>query len=295
MIFLALLTKELRLRFRSERAIWVLVVYVLLLGAIGLITLANATANTSPYYNSVDPTGRILYYPLSIVQFFLIIFITPAFTATAINGEKERQTYDLLLASRLSGFALAGGKLLAGLMNVLLLIAAAIPLFSLVFFFGGVSLGQFLAMLVVFCVTVLLIGTVSLFLSTILRRPAVSTAVAYAVCLLWLGFPLLGVLLIARQTSTINTILTTLVNVHPLLALASVEPGFPWSPSGWLALPPWVVFACVNLFVTLFFFWVTTYLVRPKFLRLGKKPVFSSHAPPAAAHEKKKRIQGDTP
>jgi ABC-type transport system involved in multi-copper enzyme maturation permease subunit len=273
MIFLALLTKELRLRFRSERAIWVLVVYVLLLGAIGLLTLANATANTSPYYNPVDPTGRTLYYPLSVVQFFLIIFITPAFTATAINGEKERQTYDLLLSSRLSGFALAGGKLLAGLMNVLLLIAAAIPLFSLVFFFGGVSLAQFLAMLVIFCVTVLLIGTVSLLLSAILRRPAVSTAVAYAVCLLWLALPLLGAVVMAREPSAINDVMTALVNVHPLLALATVEPGFPWSPSGWLGLPPWLVFTCVNLFVTVLLFLLTTRLVRPKFLRLGKKHV----------------------
>lgn len=267
MIFLALLTKELRLRLRSERAIWVLVVYVLLLGVIGLITLVNITTNINPYANPIYSTGKILYYPLSLFQFLFIIFITPAFTATAINGEKERQTYDLLIGSRLSGFALAGGKLLAGLMNVFLLIVAAIPLFSLVFFFGGVSLGQFLTMLVIFCVTVLLIGTVSLFLSTILRRPAVSTAVAYAVCLLWLGFPILGTVFIVRQASQINDIMTTLVNVHPLLALASVEPDFPWNPSGWLTLPPWVVFACVNLVVTCLFFWLTTLLVRPKFLR----------------------------
>jgi len=266
MIFLALLTKELRIRFRSERAVWVLVVYVLLLGAIGLVVLANAVTNVNPYANSPVPTGKILYYPLSVVQFLLITFITPAFTATAINGEKERQTYDLLLSSRLSGLALAGGKLLAGLMNVFLLIAAAIPLFSLVFFFGGVSLGQFLAMLVIFCVTVLLIGTVSLFLSTILRRPAMSTAVAYAICLLWLGLPILVIAFIVRQTSTINSILTILVNVHPLLALATVEPDFPWNPSGWLALPPWVVFVCVNMLVTLLLFWLTTQLVRPKFL-----------------------------
>jgi ABC-type transport system involved in multi-copper enzyme maturation permease subunit len=271
MIFLALLTKELRLRFRSERAIWLLVVYVLLLGTIGLITLATAAASTSPYYNPLNSTGRTLYYLLSFAQFLLIIFITPAFTATAINGEKERQTYDLLLSSRLSAFALAGGKLLAGLMNVLLLIAATIPLFSLVFFFGGVSLAQFLAMLVIFCVTVLLIGTVSLFLSTILRRPAASTALAYAVCLLWLGFPLFGAVLMVRQTSTLNDMMTILVNVHPLLALMSVEPGLSPGISGWLTLPAWVVFASVNMLVTLFIFWLTTRLVRPKFLRLGKR------------------------
>ena len=236
-----------------------------------MISLINASMNFNLYANSFSIAGRIVYYPLSIVQFLLIIFITPAFTASAINGEKERQTYDLLLSSRLSGFALTGGKLLAGLMNVLLLIAAAIPLFSLVFFLGGVSLEQFLTMLVIFCVTVFLMGTLSIFLSTVIKRPAGSTAIAYVVCLLWLGSPLLLIALFANQSSTAMNIITALANVHPLVALVTVEPGIPWSPSGWLGLPPWVVFTCVNIAVTLVFFWLTTRLVRPSFLRLGTR------------------------
>jgi ABC-type transport system involved in multi-copper enzyme maturation permease subunit len=272
MIFLALLTKELRLRFRNERSIWVLVVYVLLLGAIGILALANASMNAYPYANSLSNTGITIYYFLSVLQLLLIIFVTPAFTATAINGEKERQTYDLLLSSRLSGLALAGGKLLAGIMNVLLLIAATVPLFSLVFFFGGVSLEQFLAMLVIFCVTVFLVGSISLFLSTILRRPAVSTAIAYVICLFWLGLPILFTALL-RESSTVNDLIADLVNVHPLLALLSVEPGFNWPVSRWLTLDPWVFFTCMSMLITLFIFWLTTLLVRPRFLRLRKRHV----------------------
>ena len=271
-MFLALLTKELRLRFRSERVIWVLVVYILFLGAIGIIQLANATANTNSYWNSMSSVGSTLYNLLSIVQFLLIIFITPAFTATTINGEKERQTYDLLLGSRLSSFTLAGGKLLAGLMNVLLLVAAAIPLFSLVFFFGGVSLEEFLATLVILCTTVFTFGTISLFLSAILRRPAASTATAYVVCLLWLGFPLLlQAMFIANQTSTLVDVMTPLANVHPFLALMSIQPGINWNVPGWWGWPTWVVFACVNMLVTVVIFSLTTLLVRPRFLRLGKR------------------------
>ncbi|MBO0794439.1 MAG: ABC transporter permease, partial [Ktedonobacteraceae bacterium] len=117
---------------RRERTIWLMIIYVLLLGAAGWLVV-QTTSNT-PYQPGSSITGTTLYYTLAILQFVLIIFITPAFTATAINGEKERQTFDLLLCSRLSSLALVTGKLVAGMVNALLLIASSVPLFSLLLF-----------------------------------------------------------------------------------------------------------------------------------------------------------------
>src|SRR5438270_12603371 len=112
-------------------------------------------------YNSyaLSTLGTTLYTLFAFVQLFLILFITPAFTTTSINGEKERQTFDLLLCSRLSAFELVAGKLVAGLANALLLIAASIPLFSLVFFFGGVGPAQVVQTTLVFIVTAFVVGT----------------------------------------------------------------------------------------------------------------------------------------
>ncbi|MBV9021689.1 MAG: ABC transporter permease subunit, partial [Ktedonobacteraceae bacterium] len=122
MTFLALLTKELRLRMRRERTVWVVIVYILLMGLLGGFYISRYANTTNGYANSVtlSQTGSVLYILLSFVQLFLILFITPAFTSTSINGEKERQTFDLLLCSRLSSFALVSGKLVAGLANALL-------------------------------------------------------------------------------------------------------------------------------------------------------------------------------
>src|SRR5213080_567535 len=155
MTFLALLTKELRLRLRRERSIWVIIIYLLVMGLLGFLFISRSNA-----YNvySLSSLGTGLYTLLAFVQLFLIMFITPAFTATTINGEKERQTFDLLLCSRLSAFALITGKLVAGLANGLLLIAASIPLFSLVFFFGGVGPLQVFNALLVFVVTAIFVG-----------------------------------------------------------------------------------------------------------------------------------------
>src|SRR5437764_6511115 len=183
MTFAALLTKELRLRLRRERTIWVLISYLLVMTLLGFLFISRN--NPSNGY-TVSTLGYGLYTLLVFVQLFLIMFITPAFTTTSINGEKERQTFDLLLCSRLSAFELVAGKLIAGLVNAFLLIAASIPLFSLVFFFGGVSPAQVLSTVVVFVLTTIVAGTFSLFCSTLLRRPTVSTAVAYTFCVLWM-------------------------------------------------------------------------------------------------------------
>jgi ABC-type transport system involved in multi-copper enzyme maturation permease subunit len=204
MTFLSLLTKELRLRMRRERTIWIIVTYILLMGMLGWLSINSYSAGSGASYSSsgLSNVGLTLYYLLSQLQLFLIIFITPAFTSTTVNGEKERQTFDLLLCSRLSAFSLLSGKLLAGLANALLLIAASAPLFSLVFFFGGVGPVQIIKALIVFVLTTVLAGTFGLFCSTVFKRPAVSTAISYIVCLLWIGLPIVTkILLMSSPTS----------------------------------------------------------------------------------------------
>src|SRR5436305_5300755 len=107
--FVALLTKELRLRLRRERTIWVIIIYLLVMGLLGFIFISES-GSYNAYTLSI--LGRELYTLLASVQLFLTMFITPAFTSTAINGENERQTFDLLLSSQISSFALIAGTLL---------------------------------------------------------------------------------------------------------------------------------------------------------------------------------------
>src|SRR5579885_3517390 len=202
MTFLALLTKELRLRMRRERTIWVIIVYILLMGLLGWFFIGRFT-DYNGFYNSngLSDTGVSLYVLLSMVQLLLIVFITPAFTATTVNGEKERQTYDLLLCSRLSAFSLVSGKLAAGLMNALV------------------------------------VGTFGLFCSTVFSRPAVSTAIAYMAGVIWLIIPLMGIAIdfiwaSVRPASSPNQFPFILV-WNPVEALIST---YPTSYGGGLAV-----------------------------------------------------------
>jgi ABC-type transport system involved in multi-copper enzyme maturation permease subunit len=201
MTFVAMLVKEMRLRMRSERTIWILVLYILLLGLLTWFRL-NRDSTPAISINQWSSVGSDLYRFLLLVQLLLILFITPAFTATAINGEKERRTYEMLICSRISSFSLVTGKLFAGLSNSLLLIAAAIPLFSLIFLLGGVTLFTVLQDLFTFIITAVLIATLGFLCSAVFLRPALSTAVTYALVLFWLLMPIIYNQDLAPSTST---------------------------------------------------------------------------------------------
>jgi ABC-type transport system involved in multi-copper enzyme maturation permease subunit len=220
MTFISLLVKELRVRMRRERTMWIVIGYVLLMGFIGWFFISRSTLSLSYSGSGLSDTGLVLYTLLAQGQLLLIIFITPGLTATTMNGEKEQLTYDMLLCSRLSSFALVAAKLAAGLLNALLLIAAAVPLFSLVFFFGGISFLQFLRGLLVFVMAALTIGSLGLLCSTLFHRPGISTSITYMASMIWIFLPLIS-LSILNSTSDAN-------------ASALIAPS---------ALPPWLQFS----------------------------------------------------
>ncbi|MBE3560364.1 MAG: ABC transporter permease subunit [Ktedonobacteraceae bacterium] len=277
MSFLALLTKELRSRMRRERTVWLMVVYIALLGLAGWLVLQ--TANVPATSNTLSMVGGILYYVLAMLQLFLIIFITPAFTATAVNGEKERQTFDLLLCSQLTGLGLIAGKLLAGMVNALLLIASSVPLFSLLLFFGGVSPTQLLAVLLIYIVTTLFIGNLGLFSSVIIKRPAISTALTYVITLFWLGFPLAISTLwypLTRRSPTSSELFFILA-WNPFAAVVSLDPSTGSSMllriSNTLSLPLWIGYTVIDLAIAIIFFIVSAALARPYFPKIAPAPI----------------------
>lgn len=263
MTFVALLTKELRLRLRRERTIWVIIIYLLVMSSLGFLYITRTNS-----YNaySLSSLGTGLYTLLAFLQLSLILFITPAFTTTSINGEKERQTFDLLLCSRLSSFTLITGKLVAGLTNAFLLIAASVPLFSLVFFFGGVGPDQVLNAALVFIVTAIVVGAFGLFCSTLLKRPPVSTAVTYMLCVVWTLLPwVLAALLNLNSPLTGNTQVSYLFLGNPLLALYSTldfVSGLSFNFFGH-AILPWNSYLVVNLLLTLVLILASMWLVKP--------------------------------
>src|SRR5205823_5207965 len=167
-------------------------VYILLLGGLGWAIFSAMSASARNVFSGSPANyGQALFLSLVIFQMVLLAFITPALTAGAISSERERQTIDLLFVTKLPSFSILWGKLLASMSFVFLLLLLSVPIFSLVFLFGGIELDQVLAAFLVTAVAALTLGVIGIACSTAFRRTLPATVAAYGASFILLAGSLL--------------------------------------------------------------------------------------------------------
>jgi ABC-type transport system involved in multi-copper enzyme maturation permease subunit len=179
MIINPVLLKELKVKMRSWKAVGIIGGYLFILAAVALfITYANAN---DMYASTINPQFSIgAYTGIAVIQFILILFIAPALTAGSIAGERERQTLDLILCTKLAPRSIVIGKLLASMSHILILIIASLPMFSIVFLYGGISVIEIAQLFGFYIVTAIMAGSVGIFFSTYVKRTIAATVLTYA-------------------------------------------------------------------------------------------------------------------
>ncbi len=200
--------KELRGRMRGARAHTVLTVYLVLLSVFAVLIYVTVTESTTSISGqaTVGEIGRTLFGGVVAIEMLLVAFIAPAFTAGAISGEREHQTFELLRTTLLPAYSLVLGKLLSSMAYVVLLLLAAIPLQSIAFFFGGVTETEMILAFVVLMVTALLFSSIGVFFSARAQRTLSASLLTYAVAMFAMfGIPILvGVVMALADFSLDN-------------------------------------------------------------------------------------------
>lgn len=172
------LVKELKLRFRSFKSFSGLMFYlaVICLFIAGFLLLT--TEFTGKGFFRPD-TSFMMFAVLTILQMALVLFITPSLTAGAISSEREKQTLNILLTTTQSSTQIIIGKLLSSVAFLVLMLIAGLPLYSLVFLFGGVSPSQLISIFLFYLLTVVAIGSIGVMFSTITKRTIVAMISTY--------------------------------------------------------------------------------------------------------------------
>jgi hypothetical protein len=200
-VALPVLMKEMRSRMRGTRAPLLLFIGTGLAVLVGLLILMpqwSDLGTREPRYavRAIVDAGRSLFIGLMVLEAILCAVVAPAVTAGAISIEREQQTLEFLLITRLSGANIALGKLASALGLIVMLLLCALPVGALSFLLGAVAPDQLLWAMAVLLSVVLLFGCIGLYCSARYRKTATSVAVAYLVCIAWLGLPalIMGVL-----------------------------------------------------------------------------------------------------
>jgi ABC-2 type transport system permease protein len=185
--------KELRGRMRGWRAATVLIIHLSVLACFASsIYLIIAESASLVGGGQIGQTmGQTLFYSTYLVQLVLVVFLSPAFTAGAISGERERKTIDLLITTLLPSHSLVLGKLISALAYIILLILAALPIQSLALMFGGIVPSEVIIGTILLLITALIAGSVGIFVSSLMRSSIASTVLTYAAILLaTVGIPI---------------------------------------------------------------------------------------------------------
>lgn len=143
-----ILLREMRGRMRTARAFWLLSGFLIAIaGAAVLIYAADYASNQSQ--NNSTNIGQNVFLVLMMTSTIALTFVAPILAANSVAGERERQTFDLLLTTQLTVRQIVFGKLIASLSYCLLLLSAIIPLLGMVFLIGSVDNTQLIIMVLV--------------------------------------------------------------------------------------------------------------------------------------------------
>ncbi len=180
---------------------------VIVLVVIGVNYLAQG-ADTQRGYDTGEMTlgeisqfGAGLFWSVMTAQTVMVLGLTPALVADAIASERQAKTLHYLLASRLEGAEIVLGKLVARLLNVLVLLALVLPILSLLTLIGGVSPAGLVLGDAALASSAFFLAGLAMLVSVLARRPRDAVGAAYLLTGLWLfGPPVALILLLFVQT-----------------------------------------------------------------------------------------------
>lgn len=173
--------RETRVSSRSFRLALVLLIFNGILALVALLNMYSMLAQVRVtaeirYSNFLD-----LYMFVAVLEFVMLIFIMPAITAGSISGERERQTLDLMLSTKMTPAEIVMGKLMASMSTMVLLIVSSFPILALVFVYGGVTMRDMGMLLVCYSAAALFAGSLGVCCSALFRKTTMSTVASYGV------------------------------------------------------------------------------------------------------------------
>ena len=173
------LQRELLVNLRMARAFVLLFVYVALLGVVVLVAWPEGTLDLT---RSPEEAKRLVNL-FFLGQYLLMSLMAPSFASGTISGEKERKTYEMLLASPMRPAAIVVGKLLAALAHLAVLVLCSLPIVMLCVPLGGVHWSEVLATYAAMAASVVAFGMISLACSSYFSRSVAASVVSYLVIL----------------------------------------------------------------------------------------------------------------
>lgn len=175
--------KEMQIGSRSVKIPIVIAIFNGLLSVIAV--MAILITNGTSAFGQYDYTSLQAVFPfLSWVEFVLIGLFTAIITSSAIAGERERQTLEVMMTTPVKPMAIVAGKLGSVVAQMMIFVISSIPIMSIAFILGGLNwlvLPVFVLVMLFLCIY---IGCIGVFCSSFIKK---SVGAVVLTIVIWSG------------------------------------------------------------------------------------------------------------
>lgn len=183
----AVLYKEMTMDMKRPKILIIALLINLFLAPIGICFFIGIVIGAM---NGLCSYRVLAWYLITMVyvEATLLLFITPAITAGSVSLEKERQTLDVLLTTRMTPWEIIKGKYGSDFILLGFMVVSTFPLLSLIFIYGGISFLQLVYLALVLIVFIGFISCFGIFFSSLTKNTILSVILTYLTLMIYISF-----------------------------------------------------------------------------------------------------------
>lgn len=177
--------RDVRVQSRSMKICWGVFAYEVILAIVFFLAMLIIQQQSIYYTNNIYSTLVWLYPVLAVTQFVILGVTVPVRTASAISGERERQTFDIMMTTGMTPFSVIMGKVMTAIVQSMLFVIASMPIMALSFVIGGMSWSYLFWFLAIALLISIFSASIGILCSSICKRSVSAVIMSYGFYLIF--------------------------------------------------------------------------------------------------------------
>lgn len=174
-----IIKRDVRVQSRSMKICWGVFVYELILALVFFLVMLIIQEENKYSTSNIYSTLVLLYPILGVTQLVVLALIVPVRTASAISGEKERQTFDIMMTTSMTPFSIILGKVMTAIIQSMFFVVASMPVMALSFVIGGMSWSYLFWFFAVALLMSFFAASIGILCSSLCKRSVSAVIMAY--------------------------------------------------------------------------------------------------------------------
>lgn len=171
--------KDVKVQSRSMKICWGVFAYELILALVFFLAMFIIQQENVYSTNNIYSALVWLYPVLAVTQFVILGVTVPVRTASSISGEKERQTFDIMMTTGMTPFSVIMGKVMTAIVQSMLFVIASMPIMALSFVIGGMSWSYLLWFFAIALLISIFSASIGILCSSLCKRSVSAVIMSY--------------------------------------------------------------------------------------------------------------------